>query len=486
MLSKRVRILSPLLILLSSFSFFACKSSEKKASNEAITSTLMSVDTNRKLKEAYIYGYPLVLMETTRQKMTNVAKPTGPYAPMGQMGKNGRFADPSMRDVVRPNLDTFYSSTWADLSQGPVVLEMPASENRYYIMQMLDAWTNVFAAPTTRIDGGKAGTYVITGPGWTGEVPKDMEELKAPTNLIWIIGRTEVKGKKDEAAAKKAMAEYKLMPLAQWGQKYTPAKGKVNPKLSKASPDAQVAAMSTDQYFNLLNQLMVKNPPQPADAPLISRAATIGIGPGMHFETAKLSSDSQVYAQTLPQEGKREVLVEMGERRMVNGWVTGVDPEIGRYGTNYTKRAAVALGGLGANLNEDAIYPFTAVDADGQPLDGQNAYIIHFAKADLPPADIFWSLTVYGSDNYLVKNSMGRYALGSRDLMKRGDDGSLDILIQHDKPTERLQSNWLPTPAQGNFTLMLRLYGPKDNVIGGRWAPPGVRKVETGKAWSRL
>jgi len=254
-------------------SLTACK---KETPNEAAN---LRRDT---AKDAYVYGYPLVLMDVTRAKMTNVPSSSGLAAPMGQFANVRTFPDATFVDVVSPNADTLYSSAWLDLKQERIVMSVPDTHGRYYLMPMLDAWTNVFASLGKRTTGTAKGNYAITGPGWSGALPAGVKEIKSPTNMVWIIGRTQTNGKADYAAVHAIQDKYKLTPLNAWGKPYTPpANVPIDPKIDmKAAPVDTVAAMDASTFFNRLAVLMKDNPPAAADAPMVARLASIGIVPG--------------------------------------------------------------------------------------------------------------------------------------------------------------------------------------------------------------
>jgi hypothetical protein len=196
--------------------------------------------------QAYIYGYPLVTMEMTRRVVTNVAEPTGPHAPMNQFASLRRYPDASFRDVTAPNADTLYSSAFLDLSKEPMVLSLPDVSGRYYLMPMLSGWTDVFQVPGKRTTGSKAQTYAITGPDWKGTLPTGMKEIKSPTAMVWILGRTYCTGSAEDYKAVHALQDqYTLVPLSEYGKPYTPPPGTVDPSVDTKTPvREQVNAMS--------------------------------------------------------------------------------------------------------------------------------------------------------------------------------------------------------------------------------------------------
>jgi hypothetical protein len=428
--------------------------------------------------EAYIFGYPLVTVEMTRRVLTNAVKPEGLHGPMGQFANIGQYPTAAFKDVTAPNADTLYSSAFLDLSQGPWILQLPDEHGRYYLMPILEAWTNVYADPGTRTTGTGAGEFAIVGPGWHGELPPGAEELRSATNLVWIIGRTYCTGTPEDYAAVHAIQDqYKLVPLSAYGKPYTPPPGKVDPAIDmKTPPREQVERMDTNSYFKLLAGLMKQNPPYAADAPILARLARIGLVPGQDFDTSKLASVPNV--QDVPKLGVQRIEAHFpASGADLNGWV--FFKPCGRYGTDYVQRALVTRYGLGANITEDAVYPSAKTDSAGQKLDGANKYVIRFPKGQMPPVRGFWSLTMYDANWFFVANPLNRYTLSQRNALKANPDGSVDLYLQAANPGGDKESNWLPAPS-GPFVLTLRLYWPKEHppsLLDGTWQPPAVERV---------
>lgn len=456
-------------------SFAACKHETQTATNETASAATITA------QDAYIYGYPLVLMDVSRAKLTNVPHPIGAgLAPVNQFGDIKTFPDASFTDIVSPNADTLYSSAWLDLAQEPVVLSVPDTNGRYYLMPMLDAWTNVFASPGKRTTGTGKGDFAITGPNWAGTLPAGLKEIKSPTDMVWIIGRTQANGKADFKAVNAIQVLYKLTPLSAWGKRYTPP-GDVptDSKVDMKTPPVDfVAAMDASAFFNRLALLMKNNPPLAADAPMVAKLASIGIAPGKPFDLNKNGSDAAKAIADGVDDGKKKVAElahNPGNTTMVNEWMT-TTKDIGSYGTNYDARAGIACVGLGANIPADAFYPMARTDSEGNPLDGANKYVIHFDKGQTPPVNAFWSVTMYNAKQAFVANPINRYAIGDRDKLKFNLDGSLDIYLQHDSPGKAKESNWLPADA-GSFNLILRMYWPKEAALTGAWTPPPIKKA---------
>jgi hypothetical protein len=428
-------------------------------------------------EEAYIFGYPLVLMDVTRSAMTAVPKASGHKAPMNQFIHMEAFPDPSMTDVVSPNADTLYSTAWLDVSLEPIVLSLPEMGDRYYLMQMMDAWTNVFASPGTRTTGTDKQDFAISAPGWKGKLPQGLQPMPTPTNMVWILGRTQTNGKEDYSAVHNIQKQYKLTPLTSWGNTYSPPDNVPVEKQvdTKTPPVEQVARMDAVTFFGRLNALMKTQTPTAADNAAMKRFAMIGIAPGAAFDIRKLDLEVVEGLNESINGARTKIAEELktGIGKNVNGW--DVVLNVGRYGTNYLFRAAVAMFGLGANLPEDAIYPRAAKDADGQLLTGSNRYTIEFPKGQLPPVGAFWSVTAYNSKQFFEENPVKRYAIGDRDKLKTNRDGSLTLYVQHESPGADKESNWLPAP-KDQFNLVMRLYWPNKEILDGAWQMPPIRR----------
>ena len=429
-------------------------------------------------REAYLFGLPLVYIAMQIDILTNVARPQGGRAPVNQFAHYRAFPDAANRTVVGLNVDTLYSLAQLDLSTEPQVLSIPEMGDRYWIAQLVDGWNDVPHAPGSRTIGGKGGDFVIVGPGWRGALPDELTELRMPTSLALVGGRTYTAGTDDYAAVHALQDRYWLLPLSAWGTSYTPPDAvPLKAGVDSTTPLAtQMREMSAEAFFDRLNSLLVSNPPSDADAPLMQRIARLGIQAGAPFSMGRFTPDVREAIDQGAADGLQAIHDEepkLGEH--VNGW--GLTRDMGRYGTKYTYRAAWTFFGVGGNLVEDAFYPLSLVDGDGKPYDGANRYSLRFTPEQLPPVNAFWSVTMYDTDSYLIANPINRYALGDRSNMKFADDGSLTIYIQSGAPDDAKTANWLPAPTTGGFKLALRLYAPKPAAADGSWVPPAVQRV---------
>ncbi len=426
-------------------------------------------------QELYVYAYPLVLMEVTRRVGTNTERPQGVRAPANQFAHLERFPDASFVEVVRPNADTLYSSLWLDVHAEPLIIHVPDSGGRYYLLPVLDMWTDVFAAPGARTSGTGEQTYAITGPGWHGQLPAGVVELRCPTGMAWMIGRTQTNGPADYGNVHKFQAGLTAIPLSRWGTSFEPPAGRADPGQDTSAPPDQVSAMRAPQFFATAAALMATNPPHLTDTSMLQRARWLGFQPGMPFDLAGAPYGVQEAVEAAPASAWAQIKASIPRAgALVNQWQM-ISPPVGVYGTDYLKRALVAFMGLGANPVEDAIYPTAMTDSEGQPFDSSRRYLLHFEPGQAPPADAFWSLTMYDQRQLFTANPINRFAIGDRDPLAYHPDGSLDIYIGRESPGADLESNWLPAPASGPFTMNLRLYWPTPEALDGTWQPPPVR-----------
>ena len=375
--------------------------------------------------DAYVYFYPLVTMEVTRKQFTNMepGKELG-KGPMNMFNNVPEYPPANFKGVVRPNFDTLYSIAYLDLTKEPVVVSAPDTNGRYYLLPMLDMWSDVFASPGWRTTGTSAQTFLVTPQGWRPDLrdrfaeefklPKDTQRIEAPTPYVWIIGRTKTDGPADYDAVHQIQAGYKVSLLSEFGKPPKPIEVKIDPSVDmKTPPKVQVDTMTAGVYFANAAELLKLHPPHVTDQPIIAQMKRIGIEVGKSFDIGKLDPVVQRGLETAPQDGQKLMAWKVPTlARVANGWSMNTDT-MGVYGNYYLKRAIVAQLGLGANLPEDAIYPLNLGDESGKPLDGANKYTITFASGAAPPVKAFWSITLYDQDGFQVGNALNRFAVSS-------------------------------------------------------------------------
>jgi hypothetical protein len=418
--------------------------------------------------QGYVFGYPLVIMDITRE---NAALR---MAPVNVLHRVRQFPDAQFKTVVRPNLDTLYSSAFLDLSPGPLVFNMPANALRYEVMPLLDAWTNVFASPGTRTQGTAGGRYFIVAPQWQGRVPEGMTLLRSPTAMAWLIGRTQTQGEADFPLVHRLQDGLQLTPWMD-GQAVPqrPASHGPTSTAPLTPPLQQMQHMRTVDFFNHLTHLMVANPPTADDAPVLHALAQIGVQIGQPVTWGWLDQAAVSLGRWIADFKIAQALKQ--PRDWVNGWSTP-PRSLGQYGTDYNTRTAVAMIGLGANWPEDAMYPSTQIDSSGATLQGRHRYRMHFPAGQWPPVNAFWSVTAYGLDDFLIDHPSHRHAVGSLHPLVANADGSLDLWIQAHAPEGPMRANWLPVNENAPFLLGARLYWPQTPALQGHWHLPAVER----------
>lgn len=418
---------------------------------------------------SYVFGYPLVLMDETRRDAIERAG----LAP-NRLAHVRSLPEAGFTAVVRPNADTLYSIAWLELGAVPLQLDIPPMEGRYWLFQGLDAWTNVFADAGVRTLGDGHTSVLIAGPDFEGEAPEGMVLYRSPTRMAWLLGRIEIDGGDDLHAVHRLqdgvrLYPYRAMPGGQGVSLERPLAG-----TGGATPPERVAELDAPTFLNRLGALMVANPPASSDRDALHRLQAINGGPGQAVDW----SEYGILAMQAMLRGVDAARARLDAGPVqASGW-TVPEGHIGRYGGDHAYRAGVAHYGLGANLPEDAVYPAASRDADGEPLAGGVHYRIRFAPGNLPPVNAFWSVTLYDADGYFIANDANRHALTSRDALVADEDGTITLDIHAGPPEEGRESNWLPAPPRGAFTLLARLYWPQESVLDGSWTMPPVERVE--------
>jgi len=429
--------------------------------------------------DAYVYLYPLQSMDITRKQSTNIepGKELG-KGPMNMFVSIPAYPPADLKVVVRINFDTLYSFAWLDLTKEPIIVSAPDTDGRYYLLPMLDMWTDVFASPGWRTTGTQAGNFLLTQPGWAGTVPGGFTRIESPTPYLWVIGRTKTDGPADYPAVNTIQAGFKATPLSGWGKAPEPVAVKIDPTVDmKTPPKTQIDTMPAAKYFTYAAELLKLHPPHLTDGPIIAQMKRIGIEPGRSFDFDQLDPTVKKALASVPEEAQKLMMWKLATlARVSNGWSINTDT-VGVYGNYYLKRAIVAQYGLGANLPEDAVYPLNLFDDTNKPLDGASKYTLHFDKGATPPVNAFWSITLYDRDGFQVGNELNRFAISSYMPLQTNADGSLDLYFQNESPGKDKEVNWLPAP-KGAFNLTMRLYSPKPDALTGEWSPPVVKRAQ--------
>jgi hypothetical protein len=427
--------------------------------------------------EAYVYGFPLVIMDVTKDGLT-AASTSGEYsAPMNQLARLRTYVSPDFKNVVRISRNSLWAHGFIDLDNEPFVYSQPDTKGRFILMQAFNMWTDTFAATGSRTTGTGAGNFLLAGAHWKGMAPSDVKQtFRCSTRYAWILVQISAAGPQDFAEIHPLQDKLQFTPLSAWGKPYTPPDNvPIDPNVDlTATPYDQVRLMTGEMFFQRLALVMKDNPPYPADGKVLGRLKKLGIEPGKEFESRKIDPGVVKGLNGAPLEVWKKFAEGVYEAPTVNGWVNLLN--LGRFGTDYNTRALVAWLGLGALTAEDLVYPSAFVDADGKVLDGASQYVMHFERDELPPSDSnVWSISAY-RENFYVHNPIERYGLLSGMPLTYNADGSLDVYIQRTSPGAEKEANWLPCPPSGPFNMTIRIYQPKKAVLDGSYKIPPVKK----------
>ncbi|UGT40786.1 DUF1254 domain-containing protein [Nocardia yamanashiensis] len=455
----------------------AAACSSDSSDTKSTTTPAASGNSDEAMVNAYVYTYPLVSVELTRRMMTNVAAPdpTKGMAPLNQLAPLAFLPDADFTAVVKPNVDTLYTSMLFDVAAEPLVVTVPAMGDRYHLFPVLDMWTNVDGAPGSRTipDAGKGYEFAIVGPHWQGTLPAGVHEYRLPTDAGWMIGRVSVDGPDDVPNVIALQEKTSVVPLSSYGKPYTaPQNTDIHPDWPARQPVADyIHNLTPQQYWDLYYSSLSHTQPRPGDQTLLEQLAKIGWSPDKKLDLSQLpSADAAAWEQAWPKALSQ--IETKPHETPVNGWQTK-RKDIGDYGTDYSSRALVAYLGLGANLPQDAIYPVTYVDQKNAQLESDRNYVLHFDADQIPPVRGFWSVTMYNGKGFFVENPINRFAVRG-DRLTKNADGSVDIYIQRENPGQDKEANWLPAPASGDFNLTLRTYWPDQQIVDGDWNPTAV------------
>jgi hypothetical protein len=440
--------------------------------------------------QAYIFSFPWVYLTALRWLWVGKPKPPG-YTdfdmPFNHWYHSRDVITPAYQSGGSPNNDTLYSMTWFDLSKEPVILSHPDMGDRYFTFEIASMTSDNFAYIGKRTTDGKAGSYLIAGPGWQGDLPEGVQmpaqsngtklmnlPPTSPTNNALLFGRTAVLGKADVKAVNALQDQYRLTPLSLWGKKDAelPASRETwQPYDGKSDPLAD---------WKTINRCMAENPPLAQNALMMKQFKTIGIGPGMEVESMDDATKKGLARAAKDGMELLKAASASGVGKVINGWsfTPNTMGSAGYSGDFLTRGAIQCLAGVIANDPQEAVYPLTQVDIDGDRLTGAQKYTMTFAPGNLPKVDAFWSLTLYDANHNLVANPINRFAISSNSGgYKQGKDGSLTLYLQKKSPGKDKESNWLPSP-EGEFLLAFRTYLPTKEIVEQTWEIPGLVKVK--------
>ena len=440
-------------------------------------------------KQAYVFAYPWLYFAELENLWIGTSKEKGIDMPWNKFYHFRNTVDAKYRAGGSPNNDTLYSLVFLDVSKEPIILSHPDIEDRYFTFEITSITSDNFAYIGTRTTGGKGGNYLIAGPDWKGKLPEGVQMPAqangtkmmslppvSPTPHVFILGRTQVMNKQDAKVVNKLQDQYILTQLSQWGKK--------NAKMPTTRKAMKPFDRKTDPLadWKTINAMLQRDPPLEQNRNLLAMFKDIGVGPGLDVD--KMDDATKRGLARAAKDGLvliKKMGASTGYGKVINGWKFSPNTmgSAGYYGDFVTRGAIQSGVGIVANDPEEAVYPLTSTDKDGQPLVGANRYTMTFAPGKLPKVKYFWSLTMYDDTNCLVDNPLHRYAISSENkTYKPASDGSVTLYIQNQSPGKDKESNWLPAPKSGSFHFAFRTYGPAKEIVDQTWQIPGLVKVK--------
>jgi hypothetical protein len=474
-----MKVFASVMALLMSGLVAACGGPDRSPPETDAQAAQATMDAPISVAEAeaiFDYAYPLVIMKISQDLMRTV--PLRPRTNPNHFIHFRRLAQPEQRAVVLGNRNTLYSVGWLDLSQGPVVFEIPDMADRYYVMPLLDAWTNTFESLGSRTTGQGAQKYLIARSDFDGAIPDGARLITSPTNMVWITGRIQADSAADAEQAAALQDQFVLMTLAERETGKDPFEGfEADFTFGKVGlPVPYSLRMDAAEFYDTFFQMWDLNKGPASDEDMIHLIGQAGIDLGATARFSELNQATQDVL-VLGLKSKQTAYAEAfyNGTAQTQAWLFNIDPGMGDWGTDFARRAYWAMWGLGTNISQDAVYGVTQLDSELTPLNGQNTYRIRFEPDTLPPTNAFWSVTNYDADGYLERNALDRYSLGSNHELTFNPDGSLDIYLSN-APPDREAVNWVPAP-EHDFKTLLRIYWPHEQVLAGEWSLPAVEKI---------
>jgi hypothetical protein len=428
--------------------------------------------------EAYIYLYPLVMMEVTRRHISMGDRRTPEQKKTNLFLHNHVMASDKWRSVARSNIDTLFSSAWIDLSKGPARITMPPAGDRFHMFQILDMWSDTYAVVGSRTIGQDGAAITLVGPRHVHTYVPSPDEIviSCPTSTTWIIGRTYAHNGDDLLAAIEFVDS--VIGVSEHEQQFSNAVPFPGDLHHKIPPVTKVEKLLPQDFFEFASRIIQHEGIRNTDGSMALRMRALGFIPGEEFNFVDLPANALEAINDAPGFAHKQILHHLSSRgNIVNGWSTS-QGDIGTYGNSYLQRAAIALIGLAANPTDDAVYIGSIADSNSNKLEGSNTYVIHFDEHELPPAHAFWSITAYDREGFMMSNNLNRFGIRSRDPVNYNPDGSLDIYFAPECPPMASENNWIPS-LPGPVALQIRLYSPAEKYLNGSWAPPVIRRIET-------
>jgi hypothetical protein len=437
------------------------------------------------LEKAYVFTLPLMIMDAAVTKMTNTETANSASAPINQFSHAKNLADADYKSAEAPNADALCSQMFMDLGKDAVIIELPKTD-RYCTVEVLDAYTNCIKIIDCTSFKNSSEKFIFKLADFSGKFPKEWKKINCPTPINWVIVRTVCDSKADEKNVDKIQEKMDSYTYSQYKEKTTAKKERGSYKESNnIIPIEYVNSLSLEDYFIKANELMAYNLPAKEDAEFLAEIKKINVGPSCNFKPAIFGDDFKDYWTNLSKDLAKTALKKSADFIPQNGIWQSFEEPIAEFGTEYYYRALIASCGFGASPVSVSVCSQAETDSSGEKLNGKYKYTLHFEKEQIPPVEKggFWSVTAYGKNNYLIDNVIDRYCISSRNDLEFNKDGSLDIMLQEERP-QGDERNWLPI-GKNEFYLVLRIYSPARSVTAGAYTAPSIEKVRAKKVDSQ-
>ncbi|MDR5814767.1 MULTISPECIES: DUF1254 domain-containing protein [unclassified Caballeronia] len=431
----------------------------------------------------YVWAWPMTnvynrLLAARQVKEPGLNEGIVPLGPPNQLSMLHDYMEPAERFVACPNQDVVYGSATLDLDASPVVVQVPNFGSRFWVFQVVDTRTDSFAN-LGKMYGTKPGFYLLVGPNWKGSVPKGISKVfRSPTSTGLVIPRVFMDDtQEDRQAIQQVINGIGVYPASEYTGKPKATDWSKLPTINQnaGSGEGEIRFVDPEKFWDELPLVLKAAPPMPGEASLYSQAKGLLMA---------AQQDPAIKAAIIDESKKAETeiispLLNFNSfgKPLANHWNTISNGAA--FGTDYFTRTAVARSNILVNKSNETKYFYLDNDAGGQRLNGSHAYTVTFAKGSTPPVKGFWSLTLYNAHHFFAPNDIKRYSVGTKNKdLKLNPDGTLTVYIQSTPPEGDKRANWLPSPANEDFSLYVRAYWPETATLDGTWNPPAVQPAQ--------
>ncbi|KNC94902.1 DUF1254 domain-containing protein [Trabulsiella odontotermitis] len=476
MKTKQIALAIGMVLLTSGFSASA------STSTTAAAATVESMNVsdawlNLAVKDTWVWAWPMINIYQRRLAFSHLPEAgllgnTVPVGPPNTLSMLDDYIKPDERQVACPNQDVVYGFASLALDKSPVVVQIPDFGSRFWVFQAVDLRTDSFAS-LGRQYGTEPGFYLLAGPDWQGTVPPGIKKVfRSTSNTSVLIPRVfQADTPEDKKAVKALISGINLYPLADYNGKPQPRDWSTLKQYpAEHKTEGETRWVTPENFWKLLPEVLNDARPLSGEEAQYAKAKQLLD----LYQTPRYRKVIDDATQAAEHELTQPLLAfHLAGKPVGNYWSANINGA--KFGLDFFTRTATARSFIFVNKPEETQYFVQDFDKNGTLLDGKTRYTLTFPAGQTPPVAGFWSLTVYNPQHFFVENTINRYALGTRNKdLRYNDDGSLTLYLQSDAPDKDRQANWLPTPSEGAFSLMIRAYGPEQDILQHRWQPPAV------------